>query len=499
VNKPQAYALLERRFERLNRIEDALAILQWDAAAMMPEGGAQGRADQIATLKTIHHEILAQPETGDLLDQADASSSALGDWQRANLREMRRQWIHGAALPARLVEEFSRACSACETVWRKARPAGDFKLVAPHLARVVALTREVAAAKAERLNAGLYEALMDQFEPDAKESEIDRLFTDLGGFLKSALPDVLERQASKPSPRPLDGPFPIERQRALGVEMMRRLGFDFAHGRLDVSAHPFCGGVPDDVRITTRYDEADFFPAFLGVLHETGHALYELGLPKDWRSQPVGKARGMAAHESQSLLVEMQVCRSQAFLAFAAPLIREAFGKKGEGWEPANLLAHAARVEPGLIRVDADEVTYPAHIILRHRLEKALVEGQMQVEDLPAAWNGGMKELLGLEPASDREGCLQDIHWYDGAIGYFPSYTLGALLAAQLFQAAKQALPGLAHAIAQGDFSLVQGWMGENVHAQGSLHSTGDLVRAATGAPLGTEAFKSHVRERYLS
>jgi carboxypeptidase Taq len=498
MNAPQAYALLERRFERLSRIEDALAILQWDAAAMMPEGGAAGRADQLAALKAIHHEILAAPETGEWLERAADETGGLDSWQSANLQEMRRQWIHGAALPARLVEELSRACSACETVWRKARPAGDFKLVQPYLERVVALTREAAEAKAEKLGVGLYEALMDPFEPNAKEAEIGPLFDDLGAFLKEVLPEVLERQAARPGPLPLEGPFPIAQQRALGVAMMERLGFDFAHGRLDVSAHPFCGGVPDDVRITTRYDEADFFPAFLGVLHETGHALYERGLPKAWQSQPVGRARGMAAHESQSLLVEMQVCRSGPFLAFAAPLMREAFGKKGQAWEPANLLAHAARVEPGFIRVDADEVTYPAHIILRHRLEKALVEGRLEVACLPQAWNEGFKELMGLTPPSDREGCLQDIHWYDGAIGYFPSYTLGALLAAQLFQAARQALPGLMDAIAQGDFRPLKGWMGEKVHAQASLLSTSDLVRQATGQPLGAQAFKNHVRERYL-
>ena len=252
---------------------------------------------------------------------------------------------------------------------------------------------------------------------------------------------------------------------------MERLGFDFHHGRLDVSLHPFCGGTPDDVRITTRYDEADFRSALMGVMHETGHALYERGLPAAWRGLPVGDARGMMLHESQSLLIEMQVCRSRAFLAFAAPLLREAFGGDGPAWRADNLYRYYTRVEPGFIRVEADEVTYPAHVILRYDLERAMIAGDLDPADLPGAWNDGMRKLLGITPPNDRLGCLQDIHWYDGAWGYFPTYTLGAMAAAQIFQAAVAAEPAIPDGIARGEFAPLVGWLRANVHGKGSLLS----------------------------
>jgi carboxypeptidase Taq len=279
---------------------------------------------------------------------------------------------------------------------------------------------------------------------------------------------------------------------------MTRLGFDFDHGRLDVSTHPFCGGIPDDVRITTRYDEADFASALMGVLHETGHALYERGLPEAWRRQPVGQSGGMTLHESQSLLIEMQACRSREFLSYAAPLMRAAFGGKGPEWEVDNLHRLYTRVQPGFIRVDADEVTYPAHILLRYRLERALVSGDLALADLPGAWDEGMQRLLGLAPPNDAVGCLQDIHWFDGAWGYFPSYTLGALLAAQLFEAAREGEPEIAPAISRGEFAPLLSWLRANVHGKGRLVDTEALVIQATGRPLGTEAFLAHLRRRYL-
>jgi carboxypeptidase Taq len=279
---------------------------------------------------------------------------------------------------------------------------------------------------------------------------------------------------------------------------MERLGFDFAHGRLDESLHPFCGGTPDDLRITTRYEEGDFTRALMGVLHETGHALYEHGLPAEWRRQPVGGARGMSLHESQSLLVEMQACRSREFLDFAAPLLRETFGGSGPAWSAENLHRLATRVERGFIRVDADEATYPAHVILRYRLERALVAGDLALADLPGAWGDGMVELLGVRPPDDRQGCLQDIHWYDGAWGYFPTYTLGAMSAAQLFEAAKRAVPDLLPAIAAGEFAPLVRWLRDNVHAKGSRYSTDEILTQATGRKLDAGAFERHLRLRYL-
>jgi carboxypeptidase Taq len=492
-----AYQALEARYRRLTALRDAGAVLQWDLATMMPPGGSGARAEQMAELSAVRHGILSAPETADLI--AEAESLPLADGQAVNLAEIRRAWRRATALPEDLVMALSRACSACETVWRQARPESDFAMILPHLEEVLARVREMAAALAEKLDTGLYDALLDEYEPGGRSATIDAVFADLESFLPGFLAEVLDHQAGQPAVIAPEGPFPKETQRQLGVDFMRRLGFDFDHGRLDISLHPFCGGVPDDVRITTRYDEADFTSSLMGVLHETGHALYELGLPKDWRGQPVGDARGMSLHESQSLLIEMQVCRSPGFLAFAAPVMKKAFSESGPAWEPDNLIRLYTRVAPGFIRVDADEVTYPAHVILRYRLEKALIEGDMEAADLPAAFNEGMQKLLGITPPDDRRGCLQDLHWYDGAWGYFPTYTLGAMTAAQIFDAAKTADGNIEPGIAKGDFAPLMAWLRANIHSKGSLLSTDDLLTAATGRPLDADVFKNHLKARYLA
>jgi carboxypeptidase Taq len=256
--------------------------------------------------------------------------------------------------------------------------------------------------------------------------------------------------------------------------------------------------VPDDVRLTTRWDENDFAKGLMGVLHETGHAMYERGLPQAWRNQPVGYARGMSAHESQSLLVEMQACRSDSFLTFLAPKAAASFGKSGPAWTPANFARVYRRVSRGLIRVDADEVTYPAHVILRYRLERALIEDRMDLADLPGAWNEGMKKLIGVVPPDDRDGCLQDIHWPGGAWGYFPTYTLGAMTAAQLFAAAKKAEPGIEPGLAKGDFAALMAWLRANWHGLGASLSTREMLIRATGKPLDAAVFKAHLKARYL-
>jgi len=502
IDAGSAYARLEARFARINALAEAEGMLHWDLATMMPKGGAGSRADQLAVLRAVGHGLLTAPEMGDLLARADAEIPDAGEdglWRQGNLREMRRLWRHATALSEDHVEALSRAVSACEATWRDARADSDFAAVAPKLEAVLALVRETAAAKADALGLSPYDALLDEYEPDGRADEIDRVFADLGAFLPGFLEDVLERQRREPPVIVPQGPFPIDRQRALGVTLMERLGFDFDHGRLDVSLHPFCGGTPDDVRITTRYDESDFTSALMGVLHETGHALYERGLPERWRRQPVGQARGMSLHESQSLLVEMQVCRSRPFLGFATPLLREAFEGQGPAWEADNLYRLYTRVEPGFIRVDADEVTYPAHVILRYRLERAMVAGDLAVVDLPAAWNDGHEKLLGITPPDDRRGCLQDIHWYDGAWGYFPTYTLGAMTAAQLFAAAGEADPAIEPGIGRGDFTALLAWLRSHVHGKGSLLSSAELLRQATGRPLDAEVFKGHLRRRYLS
>jgi carboxypeptidase Taq len=491
-----AYARLEERARRIADLEGAAGILYWDQAVMMPKGAVGGRAEQLATLRSLIHELATAPEVGELLEAA--ADEPLDDWQAANLREMRRQHLRRTAVPAELVAAQTRAASHAEMVWREAREAGDFETFRPHLQELVRLARESAAALAEALGVAPYDALLEGYQPGVDSAAIDRLLAPLAETLPGLLERVLERQAGSPPPLVPRGPFPQAMQERLARELLEALGFDLDRGRLDVSTHPFCGGAADDVRITTRWEETSFVQPLMAVLHEGGHALYEQGLPESWRRQPVGRARGMAAHESQSLIIEMQASRSHAFLGHLAERLARAFGP-----DPAltgdNLHRLYTRVERGLIRVEADEVTYPLHIVLRYRLERALIDGDLAVAELPGAWNDGMRELLGVVPASHREGVLQDIHWSVGAFGYFPSYTLGALLAAQLHDAADAAIPDLPVRFAEGDFRPLVAWLRTNVHAHASSLSFDELVTRATGRPLEAGPFLAHLERRYHS
>ena len=492
------YRRLEEIFRRCALIGEATGMLGWDASVNMPPGGATARAEQMATLRVMSHELLADPAVGALLEEVSSTVEQMDPWQAANFREMRRAWLHATAVPGDLVAARSRAAAAAETAWRGARADADFSALQPFLEEVLALTQKAGQAKAEALNRPVYDALMDEYEPDADSARVVSILEDYAAFLPELLDAALAHQARMPDPLPPAGPFPIPVQRVLCRQMAETVGIDFNSARLDESLHPFSGGVPEDSRITTRYHDDGFIDSMMGVLHESGHAMYERGLPAAWRYQPVGDARGMTLHESQSLLIEMQICRSREFFEWAAPVIAHAFAAEGPAWTPANMHGLAIRVEPSLIRVEADEVTYPAHIILRTRLERAMIAGDLAVSDLPGAWNDGMVALLGIRPPNDRVGCLQDIHWPDGAFGYFPTYSLGAMAAAQLAAAARAADREIMSAIAKGDFGPLMAWLRPNVHNKASLLSTDALLIEATGQPLGAEAFKDHLRRRYL-
>ena len=490
-----AYARLQDRFTRIATLHEASGMLGWDAAAMMPSGGAAARGDQLAVLAGLAHAQLTAPSVGDDLAEAEAPSD---DWRDANLRLMRHAYTRATAVPADLVEAAARANSACETVWREARRTADFAMVAPHLAEAVRLVRESAAAMAPALGLSPYDALMDGYQPGIGVADVTPVFAGYEAFLRDALPRAEERQARQPAPLRLPGQFPADTQEALCRRLSARAGLEFTHARLDRSTHPFCGGTPTDVRITTRYDESDPAQAIMGVLHETGHALYERGLPTAYARQPVGEAAGMGAHESQSLIVEMQACRTDAYLSWLGPELHAVFGGDPAPYDGANLARLWRRVGRGFIRVEADEMTYPAHIILRFRLEQALIGGDLSVHDLPGAWNEGLHSLLAITPPDDAKGCLQDIHWYDGAFGYFPSYTLGAMAAAQLMTAARRAVPDVDAALAKGEHTPLLAWLRTNVHGQGSRLGFNDLLRQATGKPLDPADFEAHLASRYL-
>ena len=491
------YRALTQRFDRHYLLRSSADVLEWDAQAMMPAGGGDLRAAQLGTLRVLAHDAIAAPDMAELLDAAHGSPP--GDpWELANLASMRRAWVHAAAVPADLVLARTRATSLCELAWRTARRDDDFASLAPQLREVVDLTRQVGEAKAAAMHLSVYDALADEYEQGAREALLGPLFSRLEKDLPPLVDAIVARQAQLPAAPALGGLFPVERQAALGRVLATRMGFDFTRGRLDVSAHPFCGGAAEDVRMTTRYDERDFLSSVLGVVHETGHALYEMGLPRAWVRQPVGQAAGMGIHESQSLLMEMQAARSPEFLGYLAGVAAKELGVSPDVLTADALVRRAMRVERSLIRVDADEATYPLHVAVRFTLERALLSRDLPVADLPGAFRERMEQVVGVRPTDDRDGCLQDVHWPSGAFGYFPSYTIGAIAAAQLFAAAVKKTPSIPSELARGELASLLAFARENVHQNGSRYDTSTLLERATGRGLDVESLLGHLRTRYL-
>jgi carboxypeptidase Taq len=499
-----SFARLEQQFRRIAHLDHAATILQWDEAVMMPPAAGDERADAMSALGVVLHEHLTAPQLPDWLAVAEEERSAgkLDPIQAANLREIARIVRRATALPAKLVEAAQRAQLRCEQAWRKQRAANDWDGFAPLLGEVVSLKREVAAALAQALELSPYDALLDEYEPFASSVNIDRWFAQLKEVLPGLTDEVIEHQKSQAYERPR-GPFSVQAQTELGKTLMEAVGFDMSHGRLDVSHHPFCGGVPTDVRVTTRYDEADFTSGMMAILHETGHAKYEQGRPTGWSTQPVGAARSMSIHEGQSLLQEMQISRGREFLSFATPLIRKAFPEavaaQPNAFTVDNLVRLFTRVERGKIRVGSDEVTYPGHILIRYDIERALIAGKLTVADIPEAWDAGMQELFGISTGSDfRDGCMQDVHWPSGAFGYFPTYTLGAMTAAQLCAAAVRNTPSIPADIGRGNFATMNEFLHDNIWSKASSLTTDELMQSATGEPLNPDHFEKHLRNRYL-
>ena len=490
-----SYDELAAIWTRLHRLGHLQSIASWDQAANMPPKGVEARAAAMAEMAALLHRMRTDARLPTQL--ARAEQEPLSDMQRANVREMHRQWRSSNALPESLVQRQQMASSRCEHAWRQQRAANDWPGFAGNFREVLALAREEAELLSQLYGVRKYDAMMDRFEPGMTCAQLDRIFGEVRQWLPGLIQQVTQRQAQQTVVAPV-GPFALAPQRALCERVMRLLGFDFEAGRLDVSTHPFCGGVPEDVRMTTRFGEADFLGSLMGTVHETGHGRYEQNLPRDWLGQPVADARSMALHESQSLSFEMQLGGHAGFVRKLAPLVAQAFGEQ-PAFEPGNLHRLMTRVTPGLIRVDADEVTYPAHIILRYEIERPLLEGEIEPDDVPALWDAKMMELLGLDTRGNfRDGVLQDVHWPTGLFGYFPCYSLGAMYAAQWFAAMRRAAPELDACIKAGDLSPVFDWLRTQIWSQASRWTTDELALRASGETLNPAHFKAHLQARYL-
>lgn len=464
-------------------------LLEWDQETMMPERGLAGRASLLATVAAARHVRLASAELAQVI-AACLESAAPASVEAGQAEEAKRQADRARLVPAALARELAEARAHALSAWQEARAKAEFARFRPHLARLIELKRQEAACLAPGGNA--YDALLDLYEPGSTAAELAPLFAGLRRDLAPLVRRAVEGGVAVDE-SPARGSFPVERQRELALAAARAIGFDLGAGRLDPSTHPFCTGInPGDVRMTWRWQDDDFRPGLYGVLHESGHGLYEQGLPEAWRRTPLGDAVSLGVHESQSRLWENHVGRGRAFWRFALPHLHRLFpassGVTVEALWPA---LHV--VKPSLIRVEADEATYNLHVAVRFEIERELFAGALEVDDLPGRWDELYEELLGLRADNAADGVLQDIHWALGSFGYFPTYTLGTLAAAQLYAAAERERGPFEESFAAGDFSPLLGWLREKVHAQGSRLKPAELLLAATGEPLSPAAFLAYL------
>ena len=495
----QNYHKLCQRFNRLFQLNHATTFLGWDQAVMMPPKGNPPRANALAELASLQHELLTAAEVAEWLEAAEQETLSANE--QANLREMRRRWQQSNCLPAQLVHAKSLAGSKCEHAWRQQRVDNDWHGFLNNLREVLKLSREEAIMRQAAMAgecATPYDALLDLYCRGDSNEFIGRSFNHLKAELPELIQQISEHQRSH-KPVTISGSFDIARQQTLNKQLAAMLGFDFDSGRLDISTHPFSTGVCGDQRICTRYREDEFAQSLLATAHETGHASYEAGLPELWSGLPVGESHSMCIHESQSLLFEKQIFLSRAFNRFFTSVMHEQLPAT-RAWDADTLWQSYTVVEPGFIRVEADEATYPMHVILRYEIESALINGDMEAEDIPDAWNEKMQHYLGIDTRDNfRDGCMQDIHWTDGAFGYFPSYTIGALNSVQLFHAVKQQHPDWQERFAVGDIGFVRDWLAQNIWQHGCFTGAQDMIMAATGQQTNAEFFLQHIKDRYLS
>ncbi len=490
----ETYQQFVRYLRELHAAEGIEALLDWDQETCMPPKAAGWRAEQLSLIAGIIHERKTSHELGTMLEKLETEGADGDPIVEANVREARRDYDKAVKLPTDLVRRIAHATTLAKDAWAKARKASDFGQFAPHLEKLLDLKREVADHLGWKQEP--YDALIDLYEPGATTAEVAELF----GQLKPKLVGLVEaiREAPrKPDESVLKREAPVEKQKQFNRRVIEAMGFDFEAGRLDISTHPFCTSTcPLDVRMTTRYDEHYLPMSLFGVMHETGHGLYEQGLNPEHTGTPCGQAVSLGIHESQSRLWENQVGRSRAFWEHWFEPLKQTFSAFADvsldAWHFA-----INTVKPSLIRVEADEVTYGLHIILRFELERLMVQDKLKVSEIPQAWNDSMQQLLGITPPDDAQGCLQDIHWSMGTFGYFPTYQLGNLYSAQIFQAARRAIPDLDDQIRRGELLPLRDWLRENVHQHGRRYRPKELIRVVTGSDPSPEPYIEYLNGKF--
>tara|TARA_B110000914_G_scaffold57619_1_gene49994 strand:+ start:927 stop:2423 length:1497 start_codon:yes stop_codon:yes gene_type:complete len=489
-----AYSELMDKMKEIDLIEQIGGLLSWDQEVMMPPNASILRAEQLAWLSSSGHLKMTDLRIGELLIELE-NDDKLNEVQSGNLRLIRKSYDKATKLPTKFVIEVAKHRSRSMVTWTEARAKDDFSIFRDDLKKMIDLVRQEADYLGyEELR---YDALLDNYESGLTVSRLDPLFANLRESVAPLIKSVMDN-GKRPNMEWVEKSTWNQRgQEFLSQKVSESIGFDFDAGRRDASTHPFCGGPnPDDVRWTTRYSETEPFGSLYGSMHETGHGLYEQGRPRALDFQPAGKANGLGIHESQSRLWENQIGRSLAFCEWSLPLWAESFPDNMIDVTPEDLWRSVNLIEPSLIRVEADEATYNLHIMIRYEIEKMLISGDIEVDDLPKVWNNMYEEFLGVIPPNDTLGVLQDVHWSMGAFGYFPTYTLGNLYSAQLLTSARKDLGDLESQIKEGDFSSLLDWMRENIHSRGSILEPALLIEEATGSPPSSDEFINYLKNK---
>lgn len=493
---PAAYAKLLKRAREIAFLSSAAGALSWDMETLMPPKGLPYRAQQLAWFSGQAHRRFIANKVGELIAECEQHGFSTESDEAANIREWRRLYDRATKVPPQLIEKLERTGAHAREAWREARKQSQFKLFKPHLDKILSLTRQMADCLGYVQSP--YDALLDEYEPGATAGAVRQTLTELRTALASIFPDAVERSSAVPTDL-LKGHYPMPAQQAFNQKVAEAIGFDFAAGRIDTSIHPFCSRIgAGDCRLTTRYDETDFTQSLYSVLHEAGHGLYEQGLAPEHYGTPLGKAVSLGIHESQSRLWENHVGRSAAFWEYWHPIACEFFPDL-KRYSPAQITAAVNRVSPSFIRVEADQLTYDLHILLRFEIEVNLVEGRLATADVPASWNEQFEKLFGLKVMKDSDGCLQDIHWALGSIGYFPTYTLGNLNAAQLMHRAGLDHPVLPDELRQGEYQGLRSWLRERIHQKGSRHLPNALMQSATGEPTSSRYQTDYLRKKFMA
>ncbi|MFT4549392.1 MAG: carboxypeptidase Taq [Verrucomicrobiales bacterium] len=489
-----AYQSLTELSKEIALLSSTASVLGWDQETFLPPKGVAYRADQMAQLSGMVHRKATSTEFGELISKCEDEQPADGSPQAANVREWRWNYDRDTKLPSEFVEGFQKAKSLAMQAWQAARKDNDFDAFRPHLEKVIQFNRE----KADHwgYETCRYDALLDTYERGVTTTQLTATFDELKQELVGIAAAAHEKSKSIPADR-LIGHYPISAQKQFNQEVAAAFGFDFEAGRIDTTTHPFCTGLgPADTRLTTRYDESDFTSSLYGVMHECGHGLYDQNLPAEFHGTPVGNAVSLGIHESQSRLWENHVGRKPEFWMHWFDRAAEIFPPLRK-LDAAQVAESITRTQPSFIRVEADEVTYDLHVLLRFEIEKKLIAGDLEASDVPAAWNELCENLLGLKVEKHTDGCLQDIHWSMGAIGYFPTYTLGNLNAALLYKQALAEKPEIPKELAGGEYTTLLDWMKQHVHHPGSQHLPKDLLKNATGSDLNAKAHLEHLKTTY--